>query len=204
MAKEIEINVGDVDIEELHGKFASMGIRQFGRYDFRVVNFQLGTRGTVSDEDYHTSWLRLRTDGRKTTMTLKEQSGTGANGREEYEVEVSSFEETVRMLARMLPYAGRNYLERYRELYVYEPKGIEISVDRWPLLPYKMELEGESEEVLKEFFASLHLKHGRIVVNPSVTDEEYYRMFGVDYGKVRGEYARKLEQLLAQGQPKTS
>jgi hypothetical protein len=154
------------------------------------------TIGTVKDENYYTSWMRVRTDGKRNTLTLKEQHGTGAGKRNEYEIEVNSFMGAVKILTKVMPSSKFDYIERQREQYVYEPLGIEISIDKWPEIPYKMEIEGKSEDELRKFYDSLKLKKGSISRNIAVSDEEFYRLFGIDYVKLKAEYKAKIEKML--------
>lgn len=73
---------------------------------------------------------------------------------------------------------------------------MDIVIDKWPKLPYKMEIEGPSEEIIKEFYKRLNLKSGTLTQGIAVSDEEYYKMFNIDYNGMVREYNEKFEKML--------
>lgn len=88
-------------------------------------------------------WLRLRTNGIKTTLTVKDIVSSKIDGTRELEVEVSDFDDTNRILNE-LGYEARGYQENRRCQYLFED--VEIDIDDWPHLPTYLEIEGPSEE----------------------------------------------------------
>ena len=93
-------------------------------------------------------WIRLRTNGKKTTLTIKEVAdNTTASGTKELEVEVSSFDDTNKILNE-LGYIPRNYQENNRITYTLDD--VEIDIDSWPLIPTYVEIEGKDEESIKD------------------------------------------------------
>ena len=98
-------------------------------------------------------WIRLRTNGSDTTLTIKEViDKTKVDGVKEIEIEVSDFDKTDKILEE-LGYFARSFQENKRIRYIY--KDVEFDIDTWPLIPTYVEIEGDSvckiEEVLKEF-----------------------------------------------------
>lgn len=91
----------------------------------------------------HTRWLRLRTDGSTTTLTLKETLHAGISGVRETEIEVGDFEQAHLFLAG-LGYHAKSYQESRRSSYALD--GASVEIDRWPRLQPLMEIEGDSEE----------------------------------------------------------
>lgn len=88
------------------------------------------------------SWVRLRTNGEKTTLTIKEIKNAKVDGTKELEVVVSDFFETDAILNK-IGLKARNYQENKRRQF--HLNGVEIDIDSWPLIPTYLEIEGEDE-----------------------------------------------------------
>lgn len=140
MDKEIEIRILNIDKEkfikniiELGAKKDSESLQKRYVYDFNPV--------------VPNKWIRLRTNDKKTTLTIKEILDKNAiDGTNELEIVVSDFEKT-NLILNQLGYNHRNYQENYRE--IYNLNGVEISIDTWPLIPTYVELEAKKEENIK-------------------------------------------------------
>lgn len=88
-------------------------------YDFNPVNPK--------------KWIRLRTNGVKNTITVKEIIDNQViDGTNELEVEVSDFN-IANLILKELGYVPRNYQENYR--IIYNLNGVQISIDTWPKIP---------------------------------------------------------------------
>lgn len=92
-------------------------------------------------------WVRLRTNGKKTTLAIKHVTGEGISDTKEVEVEVSDFEMTATLLEEM-GVKAKSYQENYRTLY--ELNGAEIMLDEWPLIPPYVEIEATRPAVVEE------------------------------------------------------
>ncbi len=193
MAKEIELPVYGVDPDEVRKRIIEMGAKLLGKHQFRRFNFQIKEPLKGSSNEYYTKWIRVRTDGSKSTVTLKEQKGKGIEGRLEYEVEVSDFEKAAEIVHRLIPHASVDYFENYREEYSLGEFTVEI--DKFPMLEYSMEIEGPSKEGVESLYAKMEVK-GEIEANKSVPTEEYYRMHGKDYSKLQEGYSKIISALL--------
>jgi len=201
MPKEIELTVYDIDKEEVIKKLEKCKAIFVGKYHFKTVNFQLETKGIIKsheankeDEKYYTAWVRVRTDGKRTTLTFKEQYGTTILKRNEYEAEVSDFLKTVKIIIKLLPNAQYNYTESERE--EYKLGKVTIDINKRPYLPYSIEIEGPTQESVMETYKKLGIKK-EPMKSIAVPDEEFYKLFGVDYKIVSKEYKEKLEKMLA-------
>ena len=93
MAVEIEGRIPNINPEEVKAKLLAIGAKSLGFYNFRRYVFD-PTIGAPR------RWLRLRTDGNKTTLTFKEFSNNSFSGTKEWEIEVSDFETTFRDLRK--------------------------------------------------------------------------------------------------------
>ena len=98
------------------------------------------------------AFLRVRDQGDKVTMTYKQYDELSVDGTKEIEVEVSDFEKTVAMLAEVGLVHG-SYQETKRE--TWRLGSTEIVLDVWPWLDPYIEIEGESEEAVRQVAADL-------------------------------------------------
>jgi adenylate cyclase, class 2 len=92
------------------------------------------------------SFVRVRDQGDKITLTFKRFSSFSVGGAQEIETTVGSFEDTVNIFVATGLEAA-SFQESKRETWHY--KGCEIVLDEWPWLNPYIEIEGESEEALK-------------------------------------------------------
>ena len=97
-------------------------------------------------------WIRLRTNGEKTTLTIKDVTTSKIDGTKELEIEVSDFEEC-NLILKELGYVAKGYQENRR--IQYDLNGVEIDIDYWPKIPTYMEIEGTSEEAVYNTLESL-------------------------------------------------
>ena len=86
---EYEARVLEIDKDKLEEILNSLGAEKVADFDYkrRVYDFSPKEDG---------KWIRLRTDGVKTTLTIKEVKSYEVDGTEETEIEVSDFETTNR------------------------------------------------------------------------------------------------------------
>ena len=135
--KEIEIRLLDIDSEKFKKSIINCGAKKIDSflqkryvYDFNPV--------------IENKWIRLRTNGKETTITIKQiKDNSKIDGTEELEIKTSDFDKT-NLVLEELGYSYRNYQENYRELYILD--NVEIAIDTWPLLPTYVEFEAKKEE----------------------------------------------------------
>ena len=87
-------------------------------------------------------WIRLRTNGSKTTLAIKNIESLKIDGTKEIEIEVSDFYATNEIL-KELGYVPKGIQENKRIRY--DLNGVEIDIDTWPKIPTYMEIEGKTE-----------------------------------------------------------
>ncbi len=145
MHTEYEVRVLEIDIEfmkkkieEIGATFDSDSLQKRYVYDF------------IPKVDG--KWIRLRTNGKKTTLTIKNLVSSEIDGTQELEVEVSDFQQT-NLILKELGYEPKGYQENRRIQYLYE--GVEIDIDCWPQIPAYLEIEGPSEEKVYEVLMKL-------------------------------------------------
>lgn len=147
MHTEFEVRILDINKDDIIRKLEKIGAKKIAEFDYkrRVYNFNPPT-------DH--KWIRLRTDGNKTTLTIKKIESFSIDGTKEMEIEVSDFEETNRMLEE-LGYKSHTYQENKRIRYVFD--GVEFDIDSWPYIPTYLEIEGKSEEAVKNMMDLLEV-----------------------------------------------
>lgn len=120
-------------------------------------------------------WIRLRTNGEKTTLTIKEIQDNSKMNAKEIEISVSDFE-TTNLLLEELGYSHRNYQENLRQVFVLN--GVEISIDSWPHIPPYVELECKDLESINEVLQKLEVDKKNITML-DVTSI-YKDIYGID------------------------
>ena len=94
MNTEYEIRVLEIDKEKLIKKLEELGAEFKGDNEQKRYVYD-----TIPKEDG--KWIRLRTNGKKTTLTYKNVVKTTIDGTKELEIEVSDFEKTNELLENM-------------------------------------------------------------------------------------------------------
>lgn len=90
-------------------------------------------------------WLRVRDEGDKITMSLKDM-GSKIDEQRETCLIVNSYKDAV-CLIESLGFPAKAYQESLRELWVLDD--VEITIDTWPFLDPIVEVEGNSEKEIK-------------------------------------------------------
>jgi len=137
---EIEVRLLNIDKEDLINKLEKNDAKFIGDwlqvryvYDFNPV-------------DPH-RWIRLRTNGITNTLTIKEVKDKTEYGTKELEIEVSSIDDTDKILEQ-LGYKKRSIQENKRIRYILND--VEIDIDTWPKLNTYVEFEADSLDKIKE------------------------------------------------------
>lgn len=167
MKIENEITVLNVDREDLIHKIISAGgvetcpeVKQIRCvYDFVPKN--------------HNKWIRLRTNGHTTTLTIKQLNDKSKMNVKELEIEVSDFWETDRILNE-LGYKYRNRQENLRQIFILN--GAEISIDTWPMIPTYAEIEADNIDTINRVIEVLGIDRN------SVTDLDVVSIYNDIYG----------------------
>lgn len=167
MAVESEGRIPNINPEEVKAKLLAIGAKSLGFYNFRRYVFD-PTIGAPR------RWLRLRTDGNKTTLTFKEFSNNSFSGTKEWEIEVSDFETTLEILEKT-GIKHRSYQENTRDEYEYH--GAKLSIDHWPKLGYLLEIEVEKEEDIYDITNKLGFNSQDVI---STNHAELYQNIGID------------------------
>jgi adenylate cyclase, class 2 len=148
---EYEAKFLAIDVEVLRDKVRNADAEQvFPKTMFTRLIFE-------NDAVQGEQWLRLRDEGGKTTLTLKQVSdATHIGGTTEIEIEVSDLEKTAELL-KAVGLRQVRYQQNYRE--EWQIGGITYDFDTWPDLPTFLEVEGPSEEAVRTAVANLGLDY---------------------------------------------
>lgn len=174
MAKEREVTILNIKEEDLIKKLLDNGavfkdefLQRRYTYDFTPA--------------LKNKWIRLRTNGKKTTLTIKEIKDKKAiDGTEELEVLVGDFD-IMNKILKELGYVYRNYQENYRKIYMIDE--VEVSIDSWPMIPTYAEIEGKSNEAV----ISVLNKLGYSLDEATTLDVTsiYNEVYGIDLLNIR-------------------
>lgn len=135
MHTEYEVRVLEIDVDGVIEKLESLNAEfQWDHVQRRYVyDFMPSIDG---------KWIRLRTNGDKSTLTIKNLVSSEIDGTQELEIEVDNFERCA-LILKELGYEPKGYQENRRRQY--NLNGVEIDIDYWPLIPTYLEIEGPSE-----------------------------------------------------------
>ncbi len=148
MKTEYEIRVLEIDKDELIKKLENLNAKFEKNYEYKrhVYDMVPPRKG---------EWIRLRTDGYKTTLTYKKVTNEeNIEGTKEVEIKVDNLENTNEILNRM-GYISKAYQENKRTKYILN--NVEICLDSWPLIPSYLEIEGNSEKEVMEVLELLDI-----------------------------------------------
>lgn len=178
MHTEYEVRVLEIDSDSIIRKLDELGAEFQGDYlqQRYVYDFIPKIEG---------KWIRLRTNGDKTTLTIKNVVSSKIDGTQELEIEVDDFEKT-NLILNELGFLAKGYQENRRRQYLLD--GVEVDIDSWPLIPTYLEIEGQCEEDVYQILEKLDISRD------SATSEDVegiYLGYGHDLKKI---YHLKLEE----------
>lgn len=174
MKTEYEVRILETNHDKMIEKLESLGAKfQFSALQQRMV-YDLKPKCDGK-------WIRLRTNGTTSTITIKDITAKTIDGTKELEIEVSDFEKANEIL-EVLGYHNRGFQQNKRTQYILD--GVEIDLDRWPLIPEYMEIEGPSEEAVYQCLEKLGISKDKIV---TLDVASIYTHYGYD-----GEYLTDL------------
>jgi len=116
----LEINKDEIinKLNELNATLVEDSFQRRYVYDFNPIN--------------PNKWIRLRTNGTTTTLTIKDVTEKSVDGTKELEIVVDDFDKTNDILHE-LGYNSKGLQENKR--IKYDLNGVEVDIDTWPLIP---------------------------------------------------------------------
>lgn len=169
---EYEIRILEINCNEWIQYLERHGAEKIGSwlqrrkiYDFHPVN--------------PNKWIRLRTNGIETTLTIKEiLDKEKIDGTREVEIVVSDFDKAGEILEE-LGYGYRAYQENKRIRYMYQ--GVEFDIDTWPLIPSYVEIEGKTKEDVEKVLNELPMDLSQSTTHDIRTIYQSYGIHEQDY-----------------------
>ena len=139
--KEVEARWINLDPDKMIKRLEKIGAKKSGDFFFREWIF------AHDDWEKDNRRIRVRTDGVTTWLTYKSNATWAVDSTEEVEVTVSSPEDMVRFLgAAGIP--KKRVQEKKRKTFTFGD--ITFDIDFWPKIPMVFEIEGPSEEKVRE------------------------------------------------------
>lgn len=140
---EIEAKFTNVDHDEIRGKLKSLG--GICEQPMRLMRRAVFHSDAMESQN---GFLRVRDEGHRVTMTYKEFDGSGTiHGIQEVETTVGDFDAAIAICER----AGmvkESYQETKRE--TWRLGETEVVLDEWPWINPYIEIEGPSEQVVRD------------------------------------------------------
>ena len=106
MKTEFEVRFLEINVKGIEDKLNALGAKEIGNWKQKRNTYDLIPKK-------ENSWLRLRNNGEKTTLTVKEILTDKIDGTKELEIEVNDFDETA-LILRKIGLQERNYQENKR------------------------------------------------------------------------------------------
>lgn len=169
---EYEVRVLEINKEHIIRKLDKLGATYVGSFEQKRYVYN------VFPKDPN-KWIRLRTNGKKTTLTYKSVEKNTIDGTKELEVEVSDFEKTKELL-EISGIKSKGYQENRRIQYILDD--VEIDIDTWPLIPTYVEIEGKDEKSVKEIIKKLELENEKVTALD--VQSVYEQIYNIDISKI--------------------
>jgi len=173
MKTEYEIRVLEINKEQMIRKLESLGATKVGEFHQKRYVYDL----KPADEN---KWIRLRTNGTKTTLTYKDIESNTISGTKELEIEVDDFEKTNEFFEK-IGFKNKGYQENARISYILN--NVEIDIDTWPMIPTYMEIEGKSEQEVLEMIKSLGIDKTKTTTLNCM--DIYNTIYNIDISKIK-------------------
>lgn len=169
---EFEGKILDINIHEVIDRLTHAGALFVKKQNFRRYVF-----GTIPEKKG--KWMRLRSDGAETTITVKEIIHDGLDGTYEFETNVGDFD-TMYTILKKAGFNNNGYQENRRTLY--KIGDVEITIDEWPLIPAYIEIEGPNKKTVEQ--TAIKLGYTMKDLTGENTDKVYAR-YGIDLTQIK-------------------
>jgi len=171
MQTEIEATFLAINHDELRAKLQAAGatlvqpmyLMKRSIYDYADLRL-----------DQQKSWIRVRQEADKVTMGFKQRESETADGMREIEFEISDYAKACEFL-EAIGLKTKAVQESKRE--VWRLDDCEVTLDEWPWIPQYVEVEGPSENAVRDVSAKLGLTYEAAVFDS--IDIIYIKFFDV-------------------------
>lgn len=152
MYTEFEATYTNIDRSDIKSRLIKAGARLIKpEFMMKRVTFNLPTSTKLPG-----SWLRVRDEGDRVTMSLKVIDGAEISDQREICLTVSDFEQAVELL-ETIGAQRKAFQESRREIWQLDE--VEVCLDEWPYLEPFVEVEGSSEAAVKQASQKLGLDY---------------------------------------------
>lgn len=172
MHTEYEVRVLEIDVKKIIARLEKLGAQKVGDWNQRRYAYNI-------EDNSKDKWIRLRTNGEKTTLTYKEIVNQTIDGTKEIEFEIKDFD-TANEFLKKIGFTNGRYQENHRIRYML--KDVELDIDTWPMIPTYLEIEGKNEKEIYDMIKLLELENEKIVTKDVL---EVYKSYGHDIKDVR-------------------
>ena len=173
MNVEYEIRVLEININDIIVKLEKMGAKKIGEFNQKRFVYDLKPKKSGK-------WIRLRTNGKVTTLCYKDVSSNTIDGTKEVEIVVDDFDKT-NLFLNKIGFVSKNYQENRRVQYILD--GVEIDIDTWPLIPTYLEIEGSSEEDVLRIKELLEIDDSKVTTLNC--EDIYNRIYNIDVMNIK-------------------
>ena len=173
MKTEYEIRVLEINKEEIVNKLKKLGAIMKGNFKQKRYVYDLKPAENGK-------WIRLRTNGKVTTLTYKDIVSNTLDGTKEVEFEVEDFDKANEFLEK-IGFINRSYQENERIQFILN--NVEIDIDSWPMIPTYMEIEGKSEEEVLNMKKVLNIDESNVTTLNC--DDIYRQIYKIDISKIK-------------------
>lgn len=175
MKIEYELRVLEINVEEIKKKLEKLGAKKIASRNMRRFVYEL----PVDGEKVKHKWIRLRDQGDKITLTIKEITSNAIDGTKELEITVDDFDKTNALL-KLAGFKATAYQENKRESYSLD--GVDVEIDTWPRIPSYLEVEGPSEEKVLETLKKLGFSKEETT---AINNIDIYKKYGFEIQNIK-------------------
>ena len=172
MKIEFEVKILGIDVDNIIAKLKKLGAKKVIEREMKRFVYDFNPKK-------ENSWVRLRDDGQKVTLTIKEIYSDEIDGTKEIEIIVDSFKKT-NLLLNKLGYLPQSYQENRRISYKLD--GVDIEIDFWPQIPPYLEIEGRSIREVENIINKLGFKISQTTSTHTVG---VYKKYGIDINAIK-------------------
>ena len=173
MKTEYEIRILEINKEKMIKRLEELGATKIG--NFKQKRYVYDLKPVENGK-----WIRLRTNGKTTTLTYKNIVSNTIDGTKEVEIEVEDFYKANDFLEK-IGFKHRSYQENER--LQYSLNDVEIDIDSWPMIPTYMEIEGKSEEDVLNLKNILNISENKVTTLNC--DDIYKQIYQIDISKIK-------------------
>ncbi len=169
MQIEYELRILEIDTSSIVSKLKELGAVHIKDRSMKRLSYKLPTDPAVLER-----WMRLRDDGEKIVLTIKEIHEYTIDGTKETEIIVNDFEQTKNLLLK-LGFEANAYQENKRSSWMLDD--VEIEIDSWPKIPPYLEIEGKNKESVEKMVEKLGF---RLDMTTGLGVKQIYAKYGLD------------------------